>query len=136
MMDHVTRASVIRIAKEVHQWALDEASTDEDCLAGWCAIASAKLFTKLQAASVAAELRMWTCPDTLNSHVFVVVEEHIVDVTASQFIEFAYQPVVVMPESESFAFQFYQHSDVFRSVDELRHHQIMTRWPKKQVAYA
>lgn len=135
-MDHATRASVTRIAEHVRYWVSTRAPQHEQSLIGWCAIASGMLFKKLQSAGIVAELRMWTCPDTLNSHVFVVVEDHVVDVTATQFAEFRAQPVVVMHERVACEYQFYHHTNVFRSVDELRQVQISERWPHKQVAYA
>ena len=70
------------------------------------------------------------------SHVFVVVADHIVCVTATQFSEFEEEKVLIMHTKEAESFEYYRSSRVFETVTELRKHQIKTRWPKEQVALA
>lgn len=102
-------------------------------LSGWCAIASARLHRVLAAKGFKSELHM--AHGDWGSHVFLVVEDHVVDVTATQFDEFKNQQLVIAHHRELEHHWFYQSSDVFESAEELREHQIRTGWPSSQTAH-
>ena len=127
------RSEVTRIAGHVRQWALDQAGVYEQDLCGWCGICSAELWRQLRAEDIRAKIHLHNCASL--SHVFVVVEDHIVDVTATQFSEFADKPIVVMPEFMGKSFDFYETVEIFNSAADLRKHQVRTKWPKLQIAF-
>lgn len=69
-----TEKKATELVQSNGDWAIDK-----DTLCGMCAIASAHLFTALQKACVPVEL--WS-----NSrHCFLIVEDSVVDITATQF---------------------------------------------------
>lgn len=135
-MNKELKALVLSNANGVRAWA--EAKTAKEQwpsrdLACWCAIASAELHRRLTAVDVVAELHM--AIDPIGCHVYVVVDDHVVDVTATQFMG-NHPKVVVKHMKEAEAKWYWQTSDVFQSATELRNHQIRTKWPKAQIALA
>lgn len=133
-MNKVTREIVGEVAAEVRQWAEVRAGGCQD-LAGWCAIASAQLFRELVLLGIRAEIHMWSWAADDSAHVFLVVEDYVVDVTATQFQEFRRRPIVIMHQREAEAYEFYRTAQVFRDADALRQHQLRTGWPRDQIAY-
>lgn len=127
------RRSVETIARHVRAWALDQAGVYERDLCGWCGICSAELWRRLTRAGVDSRIHLHN--SDWESHVFLVVDDHIVDVTATQFTEFRQVPVVIIPEFEGKAYSFYSTVEVFNTAEELRRHQLKTKWPKMQVAF-
>lgn len=99
---------------------------------GWCAIASAKLWKSLDAVGIKTEIHL--AQDIIGCHVFLVIEDHVVDVTATQFSEFENNKLVIMHVKEAEAYWFYQSADVFETADDLRANQIRTGWPRDQIA--
>lgn len=135
-MDKNLKETLVSLAEEVRQWAERRARPGDEDLNGWCAKASAQLFRTLQEKNIPAEIHMWSWHNDESAHVFVVVEDHVVDVTATQFGPFRNKPIVIMHKREAEAHEFYRTERVFASADELRKHQKKTRWPNDQVAYA
>ena len=133
-MNKVTREIVQEIAAEVRQWAEMRARGCQD-LSGWCAIASAQLFRELVLLGIRPEIHMWTWEADDSAHVFLVVEDHVVDVTATQFQEFRRKPIVIMHQREAEVYEFYRTAQVFSDADALRQHQLRTGWPRDQIAY-
>lgn len=127
------RATVFQLATEVRAWALNQAGVYETDLCGWCGICSAELWRRLKKAGIVSKIHMHQC--TGLSHVFLVVEDHIVDVTATQFTELYDKPIVIMPEFEGKGFDFYESTEEFNTAEELRKHQLRTKWPRMQVAF-
>lgn len=74
--------------------------------------------------------------DGWGSHVYLVVDDHVVDVTATQFDEFRGTPVVIAHYKEAEQHYFYQSSEIFGTPKELRKFQRKTGWPKNQIARA
>lgn len=126
-------SNVLAVATDVRYWAEGRANNED--LNGWCARASAELFKQLKAEDIEAEIHVWNETEGEPSHVFVVVEDHVVDVTATQFPEFVDTPVVIMHQREAEAHEFYQTKHVFHSVQELLKYQKKTRWPGHQMAF-
>jgi predicted esterase YcpF (UPF0227 family) len=85
---------------------------------------------------IKAEIHAWTCGVTDAAHVFVVVEDHVVDVTATQFWQFSESPVVVLHQREAEAHEFYRTVAAFKSVQELLVWQKKSHWPGDQMAFA
>jgi len=129
------QSNVMAIATDVRYWAEGRASDDRPDLLGWCARASAELFKQLKAEDIDAEIHVWTAGVGEEAHVFVVVDDHIVDVTATQFKEFAETPVVILHYKEAQAYEFYQTVHVFHSITELLSYQKKSRWPGSQLAF-
>ena len=134
-MDKGLYDRVFAIAKSVRQWTQESARKARyhpSDLMGWCAISSAKMLRELKAAGIDGKIHV---RDYYDCHCFVVVDDYVVDVTATQFSEFRNNPVVIMHIKEAEAYDFYTTEKVFKLPDELRVHQLRTKWPKRQIAY-
>lgn len=105
-------------------------------LGGWCAISSAQMFRMLQQESIDSEIHMWVCPKTGQSHVFTVVEDHILDVTASQFSIFRNQPICLIHQREIHPKHhwFWNTVEIFSTPEDLIRAQKRNKWPKDQIA--
>ena len=136
-MNKELRALVSEHAKKVRAWAeatnRRRAVPGTDDLNGWCAITSARLWRDLSAAGVKSEIHMAESDD--GCHVFLVVDDHVVDVTATQFNEFRNRKLVIMHHREADRFWFYQSCDIFDTAEDLRVTQIRTGWPPEQTAH-
>jgi len=133
-MDTALQSKVAAIAKRVRIWTTDrakKANYNPRDLTGWCAISAAYLFRELQKEGIKSAIHV---KDYYNCHCFVVVDDHVVDVTATQFAEFRNKPIVIMHIKEAEAYSFYTTEKVFKLPDELRAHQLRTKWPKRQIA--
>ena len=126
-------AIVEAIATDVRYWA--EGRSEREDLNGWCARASAELFKQLNYRGIPAEIHAWVDGDDESAHVYVVVDDFVVDVTATQFREFKNVPVLIMHMKEAEAHEFYRSVAVFKTVRELRSWQKKGRWPPDQVAF-
>lgn len=128
---------VHEIALEVRAWteraAIKAGEWDSTDLCGWCAIASAELQRRLLRENIKAELHL--AMRGMSCHVYVVVDDHVVDVTATQFREFRNSTVVLEHHKEVEYLWYYQTSQVFASGKDLRKHQIREQWPREQIAY-
>lgn len=122
-------------AADVRHWAEEQAARGHlDDLNGWCARASAELHRRLTRRGIPAEIHMWTWELDASAHVYVVVEDHVLDVTASQFKQFRHQRVVLLHVREAEAYEFYRSVDIFKCADSLRRQQKKDLWPQDQVA--
>lgn len=77
---------------------------------------------------------MWYWDNDESAHVYCVVDDYIVDVTATQFKQFRNERVVIMHCKEAEAYDFYQSRAVFKCADSLRRQQKKDLWPQDQVA--
>lgn len=123
------------IATDVRYWAEGRNDCPTTDLNGWCAIASAQLFRELERQGIKAEIHAWVHRDSEEAHVYLVIDDHVVDVTATQFRQFRDTPVLIMHHREAQQFEYYQTVSVFHSVTELRAWQKKHRWPVDQVAF-
>ena len=131
-MNPKLESAVFNIALSVREWTEQKATKakyNPDTLCGWCAISAAQLFRELQRAKIAAELHY------VSGHCFVVVDDHVVDVTATQFSEFSRERVLIRHTKELADLWFYQTDKIFLYPTELRDHQLKEKWPRKQIAY-
>ena len=137
-MNKLIRGLVAGIALEVRIWAMPKAfrsNYNAHDLTGWCAIASGELHKRLTAAGIDAEIHMWIS-EYCECHCFCVVDDHVVDVTASQFAEFSSQEVVIMPMLEAMEFVMYRGTELFGTAKDLRRFQKRENWPSEQTCYA
>ena len=126
------RDKVLPIARSVRKWAerkAEAAKYNPDTLCGWCAIASAHLFRALKNEGIESELHY------VSGHCFVVVDDYVVDVTATQFAELRAGDVFIKHHKEVDQHWFYQSSHIFEKPMELREHQLKENWPRRQIAY-
>ena len=133
-MDKALRDTVTAIALDVRYWAEDRAKYA--CLSGMCAIASAELHRRLAEVGIASEIHVWYWHYDESAHVYCVVDDFVVDVTATQFKEFRNRPVVIMHTREAEVYTYYQTQEVFKDAGSLRKMQKRTKWPAEQVAFA
>lgn len=134
-MDLHTRDTVMAVATDVRHWAEEQATYGEhDNLNGWCAVASAELHRRLKKVDIVSEIHMWTWDLDESAHVYCVVDDFVVDVTASQFKQFRNTRVVLMHCKEAEAYDFYRTVEVFKCADSLRRQQKKDKWPANQVA--
>ena len=133
-MKQTLRDNVLGVATDVRYWAEGRAEALD--LNGWCAIASAELFKKLKQQDIPAEIHYSLDDDGESCHVYLLVDDHIVDVTATQFRQFKEQPIVIMHAKSAEVYDFYKTYQVFHSVEALRKYQKKQRWPAEQVAFA
>ena len=124
------------IAREVREWAehrdqLEPFPTND--LGGMCAIASGRLWRKLTQSGIHATIHL---AETIGyAHCYVVVDDYVLDVTATQFAEFRREPIVYIHTKEAEAFDYYNTTKVFNSSKQLREYQKKMRWPVDQTCF-
>ena len=137
-MNDKLHPKVLTIAVGVRNWAQDRAEEENyntEDLNGWCAIASAELHKRLKSFGIKSTICLadcWGC----GYHCFVMVEDHIVDVTATQFGKYYATPVVIMHSKEAEHNAYHKPIKEFSTANALRTHQKKTKWPSNQIAYA
>lgn len=129
-MDQTQR--ILDAAQRIRVWAenlpANRRRRDQRSLDGFCAIASARLWLELRKQGITAELRVHT-DSTGASHVFLAVDDHVLDITATQF---GLKPVVYMHEREAARYRFYDVWHVFSNPRDLQDHQRAEGWPADQ----
>lgn len=123
-------------AVQVRDWA-ERLSQRRQCshrddLCGYCAIASARLWSLLRSQGIPAELH--EAETALGNHVFVVVDDHLVDVTATQFQDYRDQSVVICHRRWADHQWWWRTVRVHESAADLRRHQSRVGWPRNQIA--
>jgi hypothetical protein len=134
-MNKHLRDRVTICAQQVRDWAQERAEKSKyhpEDLLGWCAITAAELHKILKDQEIDSVIHVH---NDMYSHAFVVVEDHVVDVTATQFREFADKPVVIMHKREAEVFDYYNTDEEFATGAELRKWQRKHKWPRNQIAY-
>ena len=104
-------------------------------LEGWCAIAAAELHKRLTADGIAVDIHMWDS-EWGECHCFCVVDDYVVDITATQFRQFQGQELVIMHYKEAEAYEMYNSTRTFGCAADLRRFQKKEHWPSEQIAYA
>ena len=134
-MDMILEKKVITIARNARAWAEQKAhelnqAYNVPALSCWCAIASGKLHTDLIAADIPAVIGL---SESEGAHAYVVVDDHVVDITATQFgIK---EKVFVRHLKEADRYWWYKEPMFFNSSSDLRKYQQHRRWPRSQIAY-
>lgn len=144
-MDKKLHTSVLHLAKEVRKWTesqhrirlgYDMEVEDLDLhfdLNGWCAIASAELHNRMSLAGISAKIHM--AEIDMGCHVFLNVEDYVVDVTATQFSEHRRDKILVIHSREAEMNWFHSPDRTFLNSKKLRAYQIKKGWPQDQVAF-
>ena len=125
------------LARKTRSWVEVEDNRrnhQSEGLNGWCAIASAQLSRELALAGIRHEICM--AESGMGSHVFLLVDDHVVDITATQFSEFSREPLVIKHHKEAEVYWFYTIDQLFTSAKELRKYQRQAGWPGRQIAYS
>jgi hypothetical protein len=131
-MNRELRKRVYAIAKRVRSWTqrkADEKNFNPHNLCGWCAISAAELHRQLSRENISAELHY------TGNHCFAVVEDHIVDVTATQFGEFEDVEINIIHLKEAGEYWYYESDAIFRDPLDLRKHQLKNKWVKREICY-
>lgn len=134
-MDKDLYNRVLPVAQKVREWTqkqADRKSYYAHSLMGWCAIASAQLFRELKKAGVDSTIHLYDGED--GCHCFIVVDNHVIDVTATQFDEFVDKQIVILPKSKAEKYYFYKTTETFNLPTALRDYQLDTDWPRDQIA--
>lgn len=131
-MNTELKAKVLPIAKRVREWTerkAERAKYNQHNLCGWCAISAAQLFRELRREDIPAELHY------VSGHCFVVVDDYVVDVTATQFMKFENVEINILHHKEAQEYWYYETEHRFDSPTKLREHQIKKNWPKREICY-
>ena len=127
-MDEIRRAaSMVRNWCQEVRFQFRKTGYDNE-LTGMCAIASAKLFDTLEQLGYNPTIAVSDNDDA--SHVFVIVDDFIVDVTATQFGRNPIEIVHAKTATEWY-WQIYYECD---SIKSLVKHQKRNGWPSWQIA--
>lgn len=129
---------VTTIARNVRHWTEAEAYRKDynpDDLEGWCGIAAAELHGRLKKERITAKICV-SIDAYQGCHCFLLVEDHVVDVTATQFHAFKDKKIVIMHSKEAEVHEIYRVEKMFGSAKELRVYQKKAKWPARQIAYA
>ena len=137
------------IARQTRRWALRHRHKvwADATLCGMCAIASAELHKRLTAAGFSAAIAFRNTAD--EGHAFVICDELIVDVTATQFgwitrrgADLRYtrerrcRAVEIVPLSDKASRPlFWQETAIYDSLDALVLRQKQSGWPPDQIAW-
>lgn len=121
------------IASRARRWAMrnrQRAEMPYD-LTGMCGIASGKLWSMLTESGFNARIAIRN--KVGDGHCFVIVDNYIVDVTATQF---GLRAVEVRPAKDARQqHRFWRATKIHNDLHSLRQHQINTGWPSDQVAW-
>jgi hypothetical protein len=123
---------VLTLAHQARKWAEHQAIQEDfpPSLVGFCAKASAYLFTLLKAAGYDPQII------ENDSHCFVLVDQELVDITATQFsasLQHDFQPVEIRPLSDLDSLYFWDVHYRHYSVTELQTSQTNRHWPSRQI---
>lgn len=136
-MNTVTYLAVRKIAKTVRAWAEQEAVRlgFGSELAGMCASASAKIHHMLKDIGIDSKI-VYSNSETYGDHCYVLVHNHIVDVTATQFEYYDFEPIVMMPLEKKVVrhYRFWRGTQTFETVVDLITFQQANDWPSEQMA--
>jgi len=135
-MDTNTEILIRSIAHQCRQWCEDRDQLEaypSETLCGWCAIAAAHLWRELRRKGIDSVI----CVAELThySHCYILCEDHIVDITATQFQNFRNSPILILHEREAVVYEFYNTTHTFKDARELRKWQRQGRWPSCQICY-
>jgi len=130
---------IIKTASAVRGWAeaMAEGTYKAGDLNGMCAISSAELWRRLRDIGVQAKIRVWMDPDpdVGSTHVFLYVDDHVLDVTATQFRALRNKKVYFEHEKFAENYLFYHHAYEFDSDEELVRWQQKVEFVADQVAW-
>ena len=120
------------IAKDVREWAENYAFENDfpDDLCGVCAIASGELWRRLADARIKSQIYR----DYEHSHCFIVCDNHIVDVTASQFGQENIVIKHVNDRTDKEINYYWNMAKFYNTVKDFKIYQTKVKWAKEQRA--
>lgn len=124
-------AAAVQVRRWAQRLSQQRQCSHRDDLCGYCAIASARLWSLLRSQGIPAELH--EAETALGNHVFVVVDDHLVDVTATQFQDYRDQWVIICDRGRARRW-WWRTARVHESARDLRRHQTRVGWPRNQIA--
>lgn len=130
-MDNELRSIINKLGREVRRWALNQGA--HPSLGEWCAICSGELAKRLEEHGIKPEVRISVDGDN-NAHVFLALDDHIIDITATQFVEYRDRPVVIMHEREATEW-YHEAVDFVPHYKMLKKYQKKNGWVKEQIAW-
>lgn len=132
------RRKILAIASNVRDWAEEQAAGTymAGTLEGMCAIASAELWRQLKQAGIDARIRVWQHRNNEMCHVFLVVDDYVLDVTATQFRALKNKRIYFEHEKEADAYYFYFAAYEFNTDRELVYWQEDVGFVEDQIAFA
>lgn len=122
------------IAESARIWAQAYAKVKKfpEDLNGMCAIASAKLFEMLdREIGLNPSIVVWHDSKSNGVHCFVICNQYLVDITATQFGNFSNVEIVNTLNIDKKRFYFWNYDTVLKSVDDLMLYQQHTPWIDK-----
>ena len=135
-MDKALQDTVAAIAFETRMWVqakADQANYHPDDLLGWCAIAASELSRRLNTAGIPTTIYV---KNEYPCHCYCMVDDYVVDVTATQFREYKDVEVLILHSKEAEVNEYHCGTMQFGTGAELRVYQQKTRWPSCQLAFA
>lgn len=125
---------IVEIAYKTRRWAeaCGRRSYFGSTLVGFCAKGSARLHANLGEAGFSAQIglyddKLYEDSDVGGSHAFVMIQEHVVDITATQF---GLQPVEIVPFGHKAVQPFWHANFVFDRLEDFLQH--IHNWPHYQ----
>lgn len=102
-------------------------------LEGYCSLASAELFTQLKKHGYSPVLHLRNTEYT--GRVFIEVDDHVLDITATQFDGnwSSYSPVMFIDIQEKEEYHFWQDSRQYNTLEDLKSELKNTDWPEDQI---
>lgn len=131
-MDAKRQTQLTEIALQIRERIVEKDAGWEPSLAGYCAIASADLWKALASHGIEAEIHAWESP-AAECHVFLTVDDWILDITATQFKETRNEKVFLCHQRDQ-SFYFYEVAKTFENPKQLIKWQQSTNWPLHQMA--
>ena len=125
------------MALQVRSWAEDEQMKTWEYrtdLNGYCGVASGEFSRRLAREKIPHEIHMSV--GDYGCHVYVVIDDYVYDMTATQFPEYRDTKVLIIHTREAEVNWYHQSDEVFKSAHDLRSHQKRRRWTDWQIAYA
>jgi len=133
-MNRSLRRIIESHAKDVRAWALGRLRSPKDNLCGWCGRNAVELWLRLKAVGIESAIHVYI--GRSYAHAYLVIDDHVVDTTATQFMEFGHVPIVIMHSKEAEVYSFYNSGEIFATAKEFRAWQMKEGWPRSQQAFA
>lgn len=120
-----------KAAQKTRRWATRYAKTNHfpQSLAGLCAIASIRLHAELVKEGVVAQIAVRNAVN--DGHCFVIVDDQVIDVTATQFGKF--KAVSILPRSEAIEHRHWNAKKQFGTAEDVTAYLRKAKWPAHQI---
>lgn len=122
---------IVEIARASRRWAMRNRDRFdcEHSLGGMCAIASGNLHRRLKKHGISSKLAI------NKEHCFVIVHDHLIDITATQFNDWDHDPKhkpVCIHSLEPTSNEYWWFEETFDSIKSLYDYQRNSGWPMDQ----